>query len=105
MTRWVDVHMEADCELVLCCTASVLHVRVCSLQPVSSDAECDPAAFNADFPANLNLKYGSSNVSPRVSRAVLGGGPTCNVSISSSIKDGIGVHGTKLCKWTDVSVN
>ena len=37
------------------------------LQPVSSDVECDPAAFNPDFPANLNLKYGSSNVSPGVS--------------------------------------
>ena len=48
-------------------TVSILCICVCLLQPVSSNAECDPSAFNADFPANLNFKYGSSNVSPWVS--------------------------------------
>ena len=50
--------------LVLLMSACDVYVL---LQPVSSDVECDPAAFNPDFPANLNLKYGSSNVSPGVS--------------------------------------
>ena len=49
--------------LVHCCvTLSCYSVVVLSLQPPSSDASCDPA-FQPDFKANVNLRYGSSSVS------------------------------------------
>ena len=48
VTRWVDVHMEADCELVLRCTASVLCVCVhCSLCPVMPSVTPPPSALTS----------------------------------------------------------